>query len=474
MTLARSVFVVSLVVLTHVRADGQQQTPTVARQAAEKAISALEEQACTAFGAKSPDLLRKLLSDDFVMSRDFDLQDRDFVLQSDEMPGPACQQAQLEVSTYGTAASAYGFLLDTHGEQELISDNWVKSGDEWKMAFRRSARLEPKSYVEHALDLMQRNSWKRNEVNWPTLRTATLKMAVSAKNSLDTYGALRFALTSLGDHHSHLLLSPALQGMEAKSQSGRGAAGESAAVQSDGAAPQSVYIGRYQPEGHIESQGDRKFAFVVVPKFPSFDAAEGMRYSETLQRIIAELDSAAPSGWIVDLRGNVGGNMWPMLAGVGPLLGESSNLGGFRDISGATANWTYRDGIAGLVMNGKESGQTGPLTGKAYRLREAPAVAVLIDSATGSSGEAVAIAFRGRSRTKFFGEHTGGFSTVNQFFVLVDGAILNMTVGVDVDRNGIVYLDGVSPDELQGQSDSAVRGQKDPVIQSAMRWLRQQ
>jgi len=27
-------------------------------------------------------------------------------------------------------------------------------------------------------------------------------------------------------------------------------------------------------------------------------------------------------GWIVDLRGNGGGNMWPMLAGVGPVLGE--------------------------------------------------------------------------------------------------------------------------------------------------------
>jgi C-terminal processing protease CtpA/Prc len=203
------------------------------------------------------------------------------------------------------------------------------------------------------------------------------------------------------------------------------------------------------------------------------DRTEGARYSEKLQRIIAELDSAQPSGWVVDLRGNVGGNMWPMLAGIGPVLGESLNLGGFLDISGAIATWSYHDGIAGLSINGNESAQTGPLPGKPYRLRATPAVAVLVDSATGSSGEAVAIAFRGRARTRFFGGRTGGFSTVNQFFALADGAILNITVGVDIDRSGKVYLDGVSPDELL-HGGAAISSEKDPVVQAAINWLRQQ
>ena len=36
-------------------------------------------------------------------------------------------------------------------------------------------------------------------------------------------------------------------------------------------------------------------------------------------------------------------------------------------------------------------------------------VAILIDSRTASSGEAVAISFQGRAHSRFFGQHTCGF-----------------------------------------------------------------
>ena len=53
--------------------------------------------------------------------------------------------------------------------------------------------------------------------------------------------------------------------------------------------------------------------------------AKGMLQTSSLNQ------SSGPSGrptvpdllrWIVDLRGNYGGNIWPMIAGVGPVLGE--------------------------------------------------------------------------------------------------------------------------------------------------------
>jgi carboxyl-terminal processing protease len=474
MTHASSVLVVLFTLLLGPRADSHQQTSAATGQSAEKTISELEERVCMAFRTRNLDLLRQLLSEDFVSVIDLDLWGREYILESDEMPHSLCHQVQMDVNAYGTAARAYGFVVDTRGEQELISDTWIKSGEEWKMIFRRSVRLDARSYLEHALDLMQKNSWKRKEVNWSELQAATLQLAAGAKNSLDAYDALRFALSSLGDHHSHLLLSPVLQKLEGNLLSGKGAARKSIQILPDDATPHSPYVGRYEPEGHRQSLGGRKFALVVVPKFPGVDRTEGARYSEKLQRIIAELDSERPAGWVVDLRGNVGGNMWPMLVGIGPLLGESSNLGGFLDISGTMANWSYHEGVAGLSINGKESAQAGPLPGKPYHLRAAPAVAVLVDSATGSSGEAIAIAFRGRARTRFFGERTAGFSTVNQFFVLADGAILNMTVGVDTDRNGRVYLDGVSPDELLRSSATVISSENDPVVQSALKWLSQQ
>jgi carboxyl-terminal processing protease len=474
MTHARGALFLVFALLVGQGADSHQQTPAATGPSAEKAVSELEEQVCTALRTKNRDLLRQLLSEDFVCIVDFDLWDREYIVESHETPHSLCHQVQMDVNAYGTAASAFGFALNTRGEQELISDTWIKRGDEWHMVFRRSVRLDTRSYLEHALDLMERNSWKRTEVNWPALRTATFRRAAGAKNSLDAYDALRLALSSLGDHHSHLLLSPALQSLEANDLAGKVAGRKSAPIVPDYQTPHSPYIGRYEPEGRIESLGDKTFAVVVVPKFPGVDPKEGTRYSEKLQQIIAELDSQRPSGWVVDLRGNVGGNMWPMLAGIGPVLGESSNLGGFLYVSGATANWSYRDGIAGLSENGKDNAQTGPLSGKPYNLRAAPAVAVLVDSATGSSGEAVAIAFRGRPRTRFFGERTAGFSTVNRFFALADGAILNMTVGVDTDRNGKAFLAGISPDELLHGSDTAISKEDDPIVRSALEWLSQQ
>jgi C-terminal processing protease CtpA/Prc len=34
------------------------------------------------------------------------------------------------------------------------------------------------------------------------------------------------------------------------------------------------------------------------------------------------MDQGNLAGWIVDLRNNGGGNMWPMLTGIGSILGE--------------------------------------------------------------------------------------------------------------------------------------------------------
>jgi Peptidase family S41 len=51
-------------------------------------------------------------------------------------------------------------------------------------------------------------------------------------------------------------------------------------------------------------------------------------YAASAQHMIRELDELGIDGWIVDLRRNTGGNMWPMLAGAGPILGEGE-LGAF-------------------------------------------------------------------------------------------------------------------------------------------------
>jgi len=161
--------------------------------------------------------------------------------------------------------------------------------------------------------------------------------------------------------------------------------------------------------------------------------------------------------------------MWPMLAGIGPLLGEGDHLGEFFTLD-SHSTWSYRDGVAAEFENGKRNAYPA-VAGAPYRLAGIPKVAVLIDRRTGSSGEAIAIAFRGRPQTRFFGEHTEGVSTANHVIKLSDGAEIWLTIGVDADRTGKPYLDGLDPDEAVPSGDPNLSDDQDRVVQAALRWL---
>src|SRR5574339_248362 len=60
-------------------------------------------------------------------------------------------------------------------------------------------------YLEEALDIVQHNSLYKDRTDWETLRTTAFKIAEHAQTPADTYGAIRYALAELGDHHSHFL-----------------------------------------------------------------------------------------------------------------------------------------------------------------------------------------------------------------------------------------------------------------------------
>ena len=76
-----------------------------------------------------------------------------------------------------------------------------------------------------------------------------------------------------------------------------------------------------------------------------------------------------------------------------------------------------------------------------------------------------------RARTRFFGEHTQGASTTNEVFKLSDGASMWLTIGVDADRTGKQYLNGLEPDEIVKEPDQPVSPENDPVVVRAVNWL---
>jgi len=189
-------------------------------------------------------------------------------------------------------------------------------------------------------------------------------------------------------------------------------------------------------------------------------------FAEELQRLIGELESAGACRWILDLRENQGGNLWPMLAGLGPLLGDGDAGASLRPDGERRRIW-YADGKAGL-------GDYVQLRvrGEPYRLRSAGApVAVLQDDETASAAEIIAAAFAARPGTRSFGSATRGATTATRTFPLMDGAALMLAVASTVDRNGRVLNGPIEPDERVLDTGRSEALERQPIVQAARRWL---
>ena len=273
-------------------------------------------------------------------------------------------------------------------------------------------------HLEKLLDVMEESSINRKKIDWPVFRSTVLAAAPSPDDLSETFGAIHLALGLLNDNHSSYV-APASWSQVIRNWKSQCTA--SLTTLHD--FPTDI--------GYVRVQG--------LPGSSSVGAEAN--YSRLMQSFIRTRDAFNPIGWVVDLRGNSGGNMWPMIAGLGPILGERI-VGWFIDPDGVESNWEYRGGLS--ITNGT----TAHAVASPYTLKQQdPKVAVLIDGAVVSSGEAVAIAFKGRPNTRFFGTPTCGKSTANTTFE-IDDATLVLTVATMADRNKFAYGDTLRPDEV--------------------------
>ena len=312
---------------------------------------------------------------------------------------------------------------------------------------------EARKYLQRALDVMQERSVRRDSINWKDLRAETMRWARGAETPSDTYPALRYAIERLGDDHSFLVPASAHD---------PGSGHEHG--QTDGSESEKGWEG---PSPHGEMLPDR-LAYVRVPRFSGSDA-EATAFADSLHRLVAHLDQQGACGWIVDLRRNVGGNMWPMLAGLGPVLGEGQ-AGQFVYPDGSTVDWWYRSGSAGQGADTLAQVSGAP---HVIRQDERPPVAVLTGERTMSSGEAIAVAFRGRQNARSFGRPSRGLSTSNEGISLSDGATLVLTTSVFADRTGRTYGGPIRPD-VRVNADEEAAPSEDAVVDAAGAWLNEQ
>jgi carboxyl-terminal processing protease len=380
--------------------------------------------------------------------------------------------------------------------------------------------VSPRVYLEEVLDFISANSVRRDSVDWEPLRATARERAARGASLSDVHAVIRWVLSEVDDGHSRFF-SPE----EARDflQTGRGmglglraafpggevmqvypsSPADVAGIRAgdrirfvDGHSPKEAEGGRT-----VELRGERivldvagpsgdmrsvtlevgrvgynavpavrglpgGVGYLLLPEYVGRSTGEGAsRYVEASHADMAQADGLVACGWVVDLRLNSGGNMWPMLAAAGPLLGDGV-AGSFAAPEGTMA-WGYAAGEAFLAGRGLVR-VAEPYVPR----RPGGPVAVLTSRLTASAGEAVAIAFRGRDVTRSFGEPTRGIPTVNASRFLRDSALLALTTAFHADRHGTLYGGVLVPDEVVPIDWARIGTDDDPVLRAAARWIR--
>jgi C-terminal processing protease CtpA/Prc len=291
-----------------------------------------------------------------------------------------------------------------------------------------SAVLSPDDqlFFEKLIWRFESSSIERDKIDWKEFRRQVLEKALVSKDS-----AIILALKLNNNPHSYFKFH------DRELWAGRDSLRKKAPSRSTNC-----------PELSIRDEM-KDFGYVVVkgvktnPNSKDETQQQGESYIKNLIGKIIEEDQRDLKGWIIDLRFNAGGNMWPMVVALTPF---------------------YSDGILGYFFNAKDtsiytkgdnqiwlgtSSQTlrflsEPIT---YQLKNNNLkVAVLVSGWTMSSGEALAISMKSQKNVRIFGTKTYGFSTANQPLKIEDDAYLILTTSVDADSKKVVYWDGIEPD----------------------------
>ena len=308
-----------------------------------------------------------------------------------------------------------------------------------------SCRQKAAQLLDEVLGFMEKNYYRRDEVSWTSLTTKAKEQLRAAGNCDEAYSSISWCLRQLSEPHSFIM------------------APEKAARYTGEDAPSPDAVDLANVVGAIKGEWlQDSIAYLTIPWISTTDSLICRRIADSLQSVIARLDSRNISRWIIDLRQNSGGNCWPMLAGIGPLLGDG--IFGYFVGSGERIPIAYYDGSAfqGRHVRCQVSEDHG------YQTRSTrKSIVVLTGRSTVSAGEIVALAFKGRQQTCLIGQPTAGLTTANATYSLSDRSMLVLTVCQEADRTGRICEGSIQPDQLVAANIVS----DDPARAAALTWL---
>ena len=252
------------------------------------------------------------------------------------------------------------------------------------------AELTPPSvtvlrFIEEVFAHMRRESIRRDSVNWGRIHDRMIALARGSRTTADYYPALHCRDRACSAHHYSNHLTP----KQLKDTKVAGGTSEN---------PEIVVQRLPNNVGYIE-----------IGNYWGFDEEKANAYARAAHAKLKAVDSPEICRWVVDLRRNSGGNLWPMLAAIGPILGNG--FAGRFITASDSREWGYERGAIWFGDEWHRGVNVDPVSYGLYN--EYPLVAVLTSEQTASAGEAAVVAFRGRPAARSFGRPTYGVSTLN-------------------------------------------------------------
>ncbi|RZK62935.1 MAG: hypothetical protein EOO85_31765 [Pedobacter sp.] len=217
---------------------------------------------------------------------------------------------------------------------------------------------------------------------------------------------------------------------------------------------------------HSERIG-KDIGYILVPGNGDFRGQHMDSITRSIKKAIARVNEKNIKGWIIDLRVNTGGNMYPMIAGLSNFIGEGKVGGFLTPTYQPDGNWIIKDGTFFV-----DSIKVTAVKYEGYPIRPNMPIAILISGNTASSGEMTAISSIGRKKSIVIGELSAGYTTSNLGFKLNKYSGLNLAVAYAADRNGKIYPKNIEPDIIVLNGDNFENLKEDFKVRKAISWIR--
>lgn len=293
-------------------------------------------------------------------------------------------------------------------------------------------------YLTDALALIRSNALFSGAVDWDTVNQQAAETAAHAHSYPGPHRLLASVVKQAGGRHSRLIPPYPVPRPD-----GQGAAtGRANAV-----------TGPVLPAARIIDG----VGYISLPPLPG-GAQLARRYVTVGREQIDAMATAQACGWIVDLRDNTGGNMWPMLAVVAGLL-HRGVLGYFARPGHSMQAWSLNRWF--LRLGRRPMGRAR----SSFRRPDQSPVAVLTSSHTASAAEAVLVALRSQSSVRTIGAPTAGMTTANHTHLLRDGSRLMISEAYYADAGRQLITGPIGPDQRAGQDGGG------DALATALKWI---